>query len=150
MLHLYIGRRKDYFLSGDGVFDFNFDCSYLLTDFSKKVIKAIDKSEVVDKNVIVSPILGGIAPSFLAGSTKTLLMLMYTDYKFYLEAMGDNCLPFLKYISDQKDIFMCTTTIRPLFIAGFTKFYVENTNEIVTDVDRYIELEIEYGGDRAC
>lgn len=86
----------------------------------------------------------------MAGSTKTLLMLMYTDYKFYLEAMGDNCLPFLKYISDQKDIFMCTTTIRPLFIAGFTKFYVENTNEIVTDVDRYIELEIEYGGDRAC
>ena len=57
MLHLYIGRRKGYFLSGDGVFDFNFDCSYLLTDFSKKVIKAIDKSEVVDKNVIVSPIL---------------------------------------------------------------------------------------------
>lgn len=73
MLHLYIGHKQDYFLSGNKVFDNRFDMQYLLEDFSKKVIKTIDKSEVIDKYCIKSPVLGGIAPSLLSGGTKTLL-----------------------------------------------------------------------------
>lgn len=146
MLYLYIGRKKDYFLSGDGVFDNLLDDSFILKDFSRKVIKEIDKSEVIDKYCVKSPILGGIAPTYISGGSKTLISIMYSDYRFYLEAMGDNCLPFLKEICDLKDVYMCTTTMRPLFDCGFKEFYVENTNELVTNARKYLELEMKYGG----
>lgn len=150
MLHLYIGRKKQgYSLSGDSMFNFNFDKSYLLKDFSRRVIKEIDNSEVVSEYCINSPILGGIAPTMISGGAKTLIMLMYTDFRFYLEAMGDNCFPLLKEICDVKDVYLCTTTIRPLFQYGINKFIVENTGELVTDIDRYVDLELLYGGENA-
>lgn len=147
MLHLYIGHKQDYFLSGNKVFDNRFDMNYLLEDFSKKVVKLVDKSEVIDKYCIKSPVLGGIAPSLLSGGTKTLLMLRYTDLRFYLEAMGDNCFPFLLEISKVKDIYMCTTRYRYLFKYGFTEIFIENTEEIVTSDRRFLDLSFEFGGE---
>ena len=51
---------------------------------------------------------------------------------------------FLKEIADSKDIYMCTTTMRDLFSYGFNKFVVENTNEIVTDRKRWLDLQLYY------
>lgn len=148
MLHLFVGDKQDYFLSGDGVFNNNFDMSLLLTEFSRKVIKNIDNCEVLDKYCIKSPILGGIPPERLSGGTKTLLSIKYMDdFRFYLEAMGDNCFPYLKEICDSKDVFMCTSRFRYLFEAGFDKIFIENTGVLVTNSIEFLDIEIQYGGE---
>lgn len=147
MLHLYIGDKKEYYLSGDKVFDYKFDKSKLMEDFSKEVIRTIDKSEVVSEHLIVSPILGAIPPSYLSGGSKTLIMLMYADFKFYIEAMGDNCFPLLKRICDKKEIYMCSTCYRPLFEYGFEKVHILNEDKIVTNSKDYLDIEIRYGGE---
>ena len=154
MLHLYIGDKKEYYLSGDKVFDYKFDKSKLMEDFSKEVIRTIDKSEVVSEHLIISPVLGAIPPSYLSGGSKTLIMLMYADFKFYIEAMGDNCFPLLKRICDKKEIYMCSTCYRPLFEYGFDKFeygferiHILNEDKIVTNSKDYLDIEIKYGGE---
>lgn len=145
MLYLYLGRKKGYRHSGDITFDHGFDRSNIQKPFAKKVIKEIDKSEVLGKDSIISPIIGSRASTFLSGGSKTLICLMYGEgIGFYLEAMGDNCLSLLKEVADSKDIHMCTTTMRDLFSYGFTKFVVENTNEIVTDRKRWLDLQLDY------
>lgn len=147
MLHLYIGDKKEYYLSGDKVFDYKFDKSKLMEDFSKEVIRTIDKSEVVSEHLIISPVLGAIPPSYLSGGSKTLIMLMYADFKFYIEAMGDNCFPLLKRICDKKEIYMCSTCYRPLFEYGFDKVHILNEDKIVTNSKDYLDIEIKYGGE---
>ena len=147
MLHLYIGDKKEYYLSGDKVFDYKFDKSKLMEDFSKEVIRTIDKSEVVSEHLIISPVLGAIPPSYLSGGSKTLIMLMYDDFKFYIEAMGDNCFPLLKRICDEKEIYMCSTCYRPLFEYGFEKVHILNEDKIVTNSKDYLDIEIRYGGE---
>lgn len=145
MLHLYIGHKKGYFLSGNNLFDNMIDEEVITTDFSRKIIKAVDKSEVYSKGIILSPILGSIPPERLSGGVKSLMILKYSDYPMYLESMGDNCLGFLKEICDEKEINMCTTGYRRLFQHGFKNIEVVNNNEIVTSSRRFLDLYLKFG-----
>ena len=132
MMRLYFGDLPDVLYSGNKYFDRVVDESCLETDFSKKVIKEIDNGVVYDRNLIISDVLGGIPPERLAGGTKSLLILMYTDQKMALSAMGDNCLPFLFDIGEIKDFTVCTKNLRPLFDnSNLKEVYIINVGIIV-------------------
>ncbi len=132
MLNLFIGDLEDYLLSGHKWFDNQVDEDVIQEDFARRVIKGVDNSEV-DGNVIVSPILGRIAPSEISGGSKTLITMMYDDrVNFDLAAIGENCFKYLKEICDVKDIYMCTDSFRRLFHhGGFAEIRVTNDNSIV-------------------
>ncbi|MCM1221736.1 MAG: DUF4869 domain-containing protein [Lachnospiraceae bacterium] len=69
---------------------------WLTSDYGRKVIKEIDKSEVLGEHVILSPILGSIAPEWLSGGAKTLIAAYFNKDKVYpLENLGDNCMQML-------------------------------------------------------
>lgn len=135
MIKLYFGHLDNELFSGNGFFNSTVDEGVLLTDFGKAVVKSIDNSEVYGRNLIISPILGGIPPERLSGGTKTLLSLYSEDNViFRLSAMGDNCLPFLADIAKIKDITLSTSEFRPLFRnSSLDKVLVLNDNSIVTN-----------------
>lgn len=135
MLKLYFGNLDGELYSGDGFFNSTVDEGVLLTDFGKTVVNEIDKSEVHGRNLIISPVLGGIPPERLSGGTKTLLSLYSEDNViFRLSAMGDNCLPFLADIARVKDIVLSTSEFRPLFKnSSLDKVLILNDNSIVTN-----------------
>mgnify|MGYP001036465784 CR=1 FL=1 len=68
MLNVFIGSMKDAKHSGDGWFDNQLAPACLLTDFSKRVIREIDSSTVIDRNLIQSDVLGSIPPAYLLGA----------------------------------------------------------------------------------
>jgi hypothetical protein len=132
MLRLFFGVKSDCLYSGDGYFDNWIDSGVVLTDFGRKVIRNIDKCEVKDKNLIISPIIGAITPSQLSGGTKVLLTLSVEDKVFDLSALGENCYPYLAELCRVKDISMTADSFKALYsYAEFGSIYIENTNTVV-------------------
>ena len=142
MLKLYYGELENVKYTGDGWFENQLGVEYLETDFSKSVVKRIDKSDVYNKNIIVSPILGGIPPERLSGGSKTLICINYTDWIFSITAMGENCYPILAEIAEKKDIIMTCDRAMALYVYGYYgDIYIENTGKIVSnDKDLINEL----------
>ena len=146
MLKIFIGKLDGALSSGNKYFNHVVDESCLLTDFGKKVVKEIDKSEVYGRNLNISPILGGIPPERLSGGTKTLLTLYSEDNViFKLSAMGDNCLPFLADIAEIKDITLCTREFRPIFENSKLKeVLILNDNSIVRSDKEFLFKSLEF------
>ena len=148
MLNVFIGSMEDAKHSGDGWFDNQLDPACLLTDFSKRVIREIDSSTIIDRNLIQSDVLGPIPPAYLSGGSKTLICIMYTDWVFYLTAMGRNCYPFLAEIASQKNAIVCMEDVIDLFtFADFGQIKILNDNSIVKTnmeiINKYDEIEEE-------
>jgi hypothetical protein len=119
MLKVWVGDtindKEEYINAPEIFFDYSHAPEWILSDFSKLVIKKIDKSEVIDKDCIMSPILGAIPVSEISGGTKTLIMMNFDDsHIFNASSCGDNCADFIVDISERKDL-----TIRLGYIMEF-------------------------------
>jgi hypothetical protein len=83
-----------------------------LNDFCKKVVKDIDKSDIISSNVIISPHLGGIDATSLSGGVCTVLAVYFLcnegrqDYYFNSAYMDDNCIPYIMEIAKDFDVIM--------------------------------------------
>lgn len=140
MLKLYYGEIKDVKYTGDGWFENQLGTEYLETDFSKSVIKRIDKSDVYDRNLIVSPVLGGIPPERLSGGSKALICIKYSDWIFSITAMGENCYPILAEIAKEKAILMtCDRALAMYYYGYFGDICIENTGKIVSNDKELME-----------
>lgn len=95
------------------------------------MIADIDRSTVIDRGVIDSPVLGKIPPVGLSGGVKTLMLIENRpDKVFNATNCGNNCAKWLFKIAEKKDV---TINLRYLMDFGNEKFtiYVLNTNQIV-------------------
>ena len=71
----------------------------------RRVIRNIDKTEVIDGECLRSPVFGTISPERLSTVCKaTILMIMYDKYKVYATKCGDNCAPDILEIARTKDL----------------------------------------------
>ena len=78
---------------------------WLEDDFAKRVIRAVDKSEVVGPHLIESRVLGPIPPEGLSGGVKTLLLINFMpDKVFNASTCGDNCAHWLLAIGRKQDV----------------------------------------------
>ena len=73
MLNIYFGDMPEAIYNTEVYFQNTFQKEWLCDDFAKRVIKGVDKSEVIDVHLIQSLVLGMIPPTMLSGGTKTLL-----------------------------------------------------------------------------
>lgn len=96
MLRLKFGHIEGEHYSGNGYFDHWVDTECILSDFGRRVIKAIDNGEVLSKMCITSPVWDSIPPMLLSGGVKALLTIDNTNKVFRIHAMGNNCFPFFK------------------------------------------------------
>ena len=148
MLHVHVGSLPNEVKSPRQLFKARFDTELLMTDWSRYVVRTIDKSEVFDRNVIISPVLGGIPPDMLSTGCKVLLMMKYMgDYVFRASNMGENCWPLLKDICDERDILVTMMSLTGIFKGGgFTEAVIENSGVVCHSAldfcKRFIELGI--------
>ncbi len=128
----------------DVYFNRAFKREWLAHDFTKKVIKEIDKSEIVD-SCVFSPVLGMIAPEKISGGSKALIMLYENGTReghyINLTSMGQNCVPFLSELSLIKDFTVCMTGV-DLSFKGYPidAFCVNNQMRITDDKTWFFKM----------
>lgn len=86
-------------------FDVAFKPEWFEDDLVKKMIKDVDKSDVIGPYLIISPVLGPIAPTYLSGGVKVLILLLKEPKFIYnLSNCGDNCAKWILEICKDRDI----------------------------------------------
>lgn len=106
MLQIYFGNRysKTFYDRVDTNFLMIYEKHWLKSDFAKRVIKAIDHSDVVGESAIYNTVVGTCSPEWLSGGAKTLIAAYFLpDVVFPMRNLGDNCSPFLREIADKQD-----------------------------------------------
>lgn len=101
-LNVYFGEMPNELAIADGWFDNQLPDEYYVTDFSKRVIKTIDKSDVINENMVESLVLGCIPMTSISRGSKGLILYRYTDKIVNLVSLGDNCIPILLDILKKK------------------------------------------------
>lgn len=179
MLKLFYGREyKSPFMGmkiilfPNKYFNYEYEPEWLDDEFSKKVIKEIDKSEVLGNRVINSPFLGLIPPEKLSAGTKTLILMKFTNNLILNGSeCGDNCAPFILEVAKDKDVVLNMrhfmdfgdgpfeiqilndgriTRNRKEYLDGMTysheeweKYYEENIGQLYPDEDSSDEFDEE-------
>ncbi len=133
----------EYISQPDPWFDNQGGEEFITGALEREMIKAIDKSEVISCNLIQSPILGAIPPSYLSGTVKTLVLINnFPEKIFNANAMGNLAAPWLLKIAEQKDI-----RIRLGYIMKFEepfKIRILNSDTIVDSYKEYLLAAINY------
>lgn len=132
MLRVYFGDRDDSIYPAGRYFDAWVYERVVTDDFAKKVIKGVDKTDVMDDGTLRSPVLGGIVPEQLSGGTKSILVI-YTHPELVVDlaSMGDNCFPYLIELAQSQDITVTTDKFRCLFDYGLTEAFIVNDESVV-------------------
>ena len=143
MLSIFFGEMPEAIYNTEVYFKNTYQDQWLCDDFAKRVIKGVDKSEVLDTHLIKSPVLGLIPPVMLSGGTKTLLLIKNNpDMVFNASTCGDNCAKYILEIAKQKDI---TINLRHIMRFG-THFKVRVLNEdvIVDNMEQLVLIAAKY------
>ena len=143
MLSIFFGEMPEAIYNTEVYFKNTYQDQWLCDDFAKRVIKGVDKSEVLDTHLIKSPVLGLIPPVMLSGGTKTLLLIRNNpDMVFNASTCGDNCAKYILEIARQQDI---TINLRHIMRFG-THFKVRVLNEdvIVDNMEQLVLIAAKY------
>lgn len=144
MLNIFFGDMKDAIYNTSAYFKYDYEDSWIVDPFVKKMIQDVDQSAVLDSGVIDSPILGKIPPTGLSGGVKTLILVKFEkDKVFNASTCGDNCAKWLLRIAENEDR---TVNLRHLMNFGKEPFTVciLNTNQIVDTMDALVSIAGEF------
>lgn len=113
MLHIYYGRPEDLeekypnlITNSDAYFKHTFRPHWLENDLAKRIVRDVDKSEVLAPYCIQSPVLGQISPDALSSGVKALILMMQDDedVTVWATVCGDNCAKWILEIAKQKEL----------------------------------------------
>ncbi|WP_022760414.1 DUF4869 domain-containing protein [Butyrivibrio sp. AD3002] len=119
----------------DMYFNNTYNKHWLSDDLVKQIIKDVDKSEVLDENVIKSPVFGLMPVEKLSGGVKTL-MLIYNnpDMVFNASTCGDNCAKWISKFAEQKD-FVINLYHAMNFPGKSFKAYIVNNDKVINSME---------------
>lgn len=138
MLNIFFGDMPEAIYNTEVYFKNTYQDQWFEDDFAKRVIKSVDKSEVLDTHLIKSPVLGLIPPVMLSGGTKTLLLIKNNpELVFNASTCGDNCARFILELARQRDV-----TINLRHIMRFGKRFKANVLNDGVVVDNMEQLII--------
>ncbi len=142
MLNIFFGDMPEAIYNTSVYFDNTYDESWFEDDFARRVIKKIDKSDVIDSGAIDSPVLGIIPPERIAGGTKTLLLIKNChDQVFNASTCGDNCSDFLLELAEKENI---TINLRHIMKFNRKRFkaFILNTNSFISSYSEYLDAAV--------
>jgi hypothetical protein len=136
MMRLYFGLDEKSDISVDATFDSVYEPEWFDDDIVKQMVLDIDKSVVVNRNVIDSPVLGQIPPQWLSGGVKGLILLVkyFPENKDEmilpdLALFGNNCMKWLGEITKNRDFYASIYTYDLDFPGG--DILCENDGDII-------------------
>ena len=143
MLNIFFGDMPEAIYNTEVYFKNTYQDQWFEDDFAKRVIKSVDKSEVLDTHLIKSPVLGLIPPVMLSGGTKTLLLIKNNpELVFNASTCGDNCARFILELARQRDV---TISLRHIMRFGKRfKANVLNDGVVVDNMEQLIILAAKY------
>ena len=77
MLNIYLGDMENAIYHPPVYFDNTYEDEWITDELSVKMIKDIDKSDVIGPHLVQSPILGPISTKELSGGVKTLMLMAF-------------------------------------------------------------------------
>lgn len=105
MLNIYYGNMPDAIYNTAVFFKNTYQDTWITNELSRKMILDIDKSEVIDANLIKSPVLGGISQLQLSGGVKTLMLIRFDKtHVFNASTCGDNCAKWILEIAKERKV----------------------------------------------
>ena len=140
ILNIFYGDMPNVIYNTVVYFKNAYEDEWITAPLSRKMIKDVDLSTVLDSGVIDSPVFGKIPPERLSGGVKTLILIDNEPEKvFYASACGDNCAKWLLKIAEEKDI---TVNLRHLMNFGDAQFSIRilNTNQIVHSMKELVPI----------
>lgn len=140
MLSVYYGDMPEAIYNPALFFKNSYSDDWITDELSKKMIRDVDKSEVIGPRIIDSPVLGGITPRELSGGVKTLICIYKRpDRVFNASACGDNCAKWLLEIGKRQDV---TINLRHLMDFGEKEFTIKvlNTDQTVHNMDELLPI----------
>lgn len=145
MLNIYFGEMPEkefpnYVYNTSVYFDNTYLDSWITDEFSKKMIKSVDKAVVLGPNAVDSKALGVIPIKQLSGGLKTLLLLQHDKSKIYnASTCGDNCAKWILKIAAQADGDI-TINLRHLMDFGEKpfEFKLMNNGSIIHNTQEYV------------
>ncbi|MBR3534403.1 MAG: DUF4869 domain-containing protein [Oscillospiraceae bacterium] len=138
MLNVYFGDMPEAIYNTNVYFNNTYKDNWITKQLSKDIIKAVDKSEVIDERNILSPVFGNMSPKKLSGGVKTLLLIAYDKTKiFNASTCGDNCAEWILKIAEERKVEI---NLRHLmdFGKGEFKIKVMNTGKIVKNMGELV------------
>ena len=114
---------------------------WIVDPLAKRIIKSVDRAEVLGPNAIQSRVMGVVPPTGLSGGTKTLLLVHNEPDKiFNCSTCGDNCAFWLLKIArlHEEDIMVNLLHLMDFGRGKFT-VQIENTGEIVHSMEELVE-----------
>lgn len=155
MLSIFFGYDTNAVLNVDTYFNNTYDDVWLDDPFVKDIVRAVDNSEVQDRQCIMSPVLGQIPPERLSGGTKALILL-YKEDDFYTDLIvcGENCEKYILDIAEKKDIICALSGYDISFnVLGDknhpTPIRCENDGSILNNHEEFVLKMLEYVGKSA-
>ena len=145
MLNVYYGDMDEAIYNTAVYFKNTYEDKWITSPLGIKMIKDIDKSDVVGPSLIDSPVLGPISPLQLSGGVKTLLLIA-NDRKhiFNASTCGDNCAKWLLEIAKDRKVVI---NLRHLMDFGSDDFKIKilnngviakNMHDIVMNAGEYV------------
>ena len=137
MLNIFFGYMPDAIYDTSSYFNNTYLDSWTADDFSKEIIRSIDKAEVLGPQAVESKALGVIPMTSLSGGVKTLLLIDHLPKKvFNASTCGDNCAAWILKIAQkhEEDITINLNHLMDFDPARKEKSFdirIANTGEIV-------------------
>ena len=138
MLNIWFGDMQDVIYNTNTYFNNTYKDKWITDPLSVQMIKAVDKSDVIDAKTILSPIFGNMSPKKLSGGVKTLLLIAFDRSRiFNASTCGDNCAQWILKIAEDRKVVI---NLRHLmdFGKGEFKIKVLNTGKTVRNMDELV------------
>ena len=140
MLNIFFGDMPEAIYNTAVYFKNVYEDNWITDSFSRKMIRDVDKSIVLEQAVIDSPVMGKIPPTSLSGGVKTLILMKHEPEKiFNASTCGDNC---AKWILEMAKVQDFTINLRHIMDFGEGKFEIRilNTNQVVHDMGELVPI----------
>jgi len=143
MLSIFYGDMPQAIYNHVVYFKNRYTDEWIMDEFSREMIRDVDKSEVRGPRIIDSPVLGGITPRELSGGVKTLMAIYKVpDQIFNASACGDNCAKWIINIAARKDLTINLHHVLDFSSAWDFDALMLNTNRMVHGYREYLEEAI--------
>lgn len=153
MLKLIFGRNhvdeEKFYLDSRIYFKKHKKPEWFSDPFVQKFLKEIDGSTVLFEEALKDYRGRGISTEMISTGCKTLCCIYYTNDGtiFYGSLLGDNCIPFLVEIAEQKDVILVLEHYLDFPEEVFSKNLLVDNNGILYTQDTYDDAYDEWVGE---
>jgi hypothetical protein len=144
MLNIYFGDMPEAIYNTSAYFNNVYLDDWLDDELNRRMIKSVDKGEVLGHGAVETKALGIIPPTKLSGGVKTLMLMHHmTDKVFNASNCGDNCARWILEIAKRQDL---TINLRHIMDFGDRKLNIKvlNNGEHVDNMGDLAEIAARY------